>query len=295
MKGDSRMKDNDKMRENAPSQVTGGDPARGRAGGVALAPAPRPVPALLRVHLHVLYSLPAVFFLGFGLIAFLCFGLDSDWKAAAFLLPTASAPGTVTGQYPSKVNLGSGRYSKSIVTDALTYTFAGPGGAPYHGVSYTSADDDYQLDTSAAPEPDSPVGLPVSVQYVEGHPALSRIRHLHTGVYSASMLAMVIWPITGLFLLRGSLRLARRTCLLLAQGRQDPSTGNLYPPPGQEQPKDTADGFELTNVMTGPPRIEGGQLYPPAVGRVLLVFGLLAAILLGDVALLQRGVSQLGY
>lgn len=294
MRDNGLMKGNNKMEKNAPSQAAGGNSVRGQAG-IALASVPRPVPALLRVHLHVLYSLPAVFFLGFGLIAFLCFGLDSDWKAAAFLLPTASARGTVTGQYPAKGTHSSGSHGGGIAIDAITYTFAGPGGTLYRGVSYTSADDNYQLDTSAAPDSDSPVGLPVSVQYVKGHPALSRIRHLRTGVFNASMLAMVIWPITGLFLLRGSLRLARRTCLLLAQGRQDPSTGNLYPPPGQEQPKDPADGFELTSVMTGPPLVAGGQLYPPAMGRVLLVFGLLAVILLGDVALLQRGISQLGY
>lgn len=288
---------NDTTDDDTPDQGGASGPSAAQPNAVALMPAPRPVPALLRVYLHALYSLPGVFVLGFGLCMFTAFGLNSDWKAAAFLLPTASARGIVTGQYETNGSIGGGRNGGRGNTEitAVTYTFPGPGGVPCHGVSYGTSEDIYWVDTTGTPDPNSLDDAPVSVQYVKGYPALSRIRRLRTGVFGAYTLATFIFPLTGFFFLRGCLRLARRTCLVLSEGRQDPSTGNLYPPPGQERPKDPVGGFELIDFMTGPPHIEDGQLYPPAMGRVLLVFGLLAVILLGDVALLQRGVSQLGY
>ncbi len=274
-----------------------GGPFGPSAEGAALTPAPRPVPPLLKAYLHILYSLPGVFLLGFGLLGFLGFGVNSDWKAASFLLPTATTRGTVTGQHRAYGSLGGSRNgsSGSIPIHALTYTFAGPDGTPCHGVSYTSADDAYQLDTSTAPDPDTPVGMAVSVEYVKGHPTLSRIRHLRTGVFGAYALGTIVFPLAGLFFLRGGLRLARRTCAMLAGGRQDPKTGNLYPPPGQEQPKERPEGYEVTSFMTGPPRIREGQLYAPALPRVLLVFGLLAVMLLVDIAVFGQAVRHLGY
>lgn len=286
----------DTTNTDTPMEGVATGPPPGQTGAV-LAPAPRSVPSLLRLYIQVLYSLFGVFLLGFGLLGFIGFGVNSDWKAAAFLLPTATTRGTVTGQHRAYGSLGGSRNgsSGSISIHALTYTFAGPDGTPCHGVSYTSADDAYQLDTSTAPDPDTPVGMAVSVQYVKGHPTLSRIRHLRTGVFGAYALGTIVFPLTGLFFLRGGLRLARRTCAMLAEGRQDPKTGNLYPPPGQERPKERPEGYEVTSFMTGPPRIREGQLYPPVLPRVLLVFGLLALMLLVDVSVFRQAVGRLGY
>ena len=267
-------------------------PTQGKA---ALAPPPRPVPPLLRLYISVLYSLPGVLLLGFGLCLFTAFGVNSDWKAAAFFLPTASVQGTVTGLHSTYGGLGGSRNGSSGTTtvEAITYTFTAPGGASYRGVSYTSADDASHLDVSDAPN--TPQGRAVPIQYVKEHPTLSRIHGLRTGVFEAFHVATVVFPLVGLLLLRGGLRAAQRTHMLLAEGSQDPATSKLYPPPGQKRPNDAAGGYEITSFMTGPPHIEGGQLYPPRLPRLLFVFSLLALMLLTTLSLLGQVVRHLGY
>ncbi len=177
----------------------------------ALALPPRPVPSLLRLYLRALYSLPGVLLLGFGLCMFVGFGVNSDWKAAAFLLPTASAQGSVTGLHSAHGSLGGSRNGSNgtVTVEAITYTFTTPGGASHQGVSYTNPGDASYLDVSDALS--TPQGMTVPIQYVKGHPTLSRIRRLRTGVFGAFSVASIVFPLMGLLLLRGGLRAAQRT------------------------------------------------------------------------------------
>lgn len=274
---------------NAPQDNGTSASPPGRNGGTALEPAPRSVPALLRLYIQMLYSQPAIFLLGIGLSGFIGFGVNSDWKAAAFLLPTATVHGTVTGVHPSSGSLGGSKNGSTgnIAIDAVSYTFAVPGGASYHGRSYFTADAPYQLDTGEEMNEDTPAGTPVTVQYVKEHPALSRIRGMRTGVFEAYSIAALVFPLAGFFILGRGLKAARWTCTLLAQGRQDLTTGNLHPAPGQERPTDPQGGYGVNSFMAGSPRIRAGQLYAPSVFRLLVVCFLPAIMIRLVIAALQ--------
>lgn len=260
--------------------------------GTALAPAPRSVPFLLRFYIQLLYSQPAIFLLGIGLCGFIGFGVNSDWKAAAFLLPTATAHGTVTGIHQANGSLGGSKNGSAgtIAIEAVSYTFAVPGGATHRSVSYFTADAPYQLDTGEGMNEDNPAGTPVTVQYVKEHPALSRIRGMRTGIFEAYSVATLVFPLAGFFVLGRGLKAARWTRALLAQGSQDPATGNLHPAPGQERPTDPPGGYKVNSFMAGSPRIRAGQLYAPSAFRLLLVC-LLPAIMIRLVIAVLQGLK----
>ena len=95
--------------------------------------------------------------------------------------------------------------------------------------------------------------------------------------------------LAGLFLAKGTLDLWRRLCSALADGQQDPETGNLsYPdggmgkplrPPGRRRDRTLEDAnvaakpdtLPLGDLMTGAPPVRDGRLQPPRLRSLILV------------------------
>jgi len=169
-----------------------------------LAPPPRPVPFGLRlvVMFGGVLSLLGWCFLGLGMVfVWLVAPRQAPLWAVALGRPLGSAPGVVVESRPTNVR----------VNDAPvywhTYTFTGPDGREYHGVSYR---------TGGA----LPSGAAVQVEYVSGRPELSQIRGMSRNMVPEWVFPIVgFFPLVGLAFMVSSLRQGLKANRLLAHGQ----------------------------------------------------------------------------
>ena len=172
--------------------------------GVNLAGPPRPVPLLVRS--QVLLGSPVGqigwLFFGFGLIFFWAFVLNSElptWPSFRGELETAR--GVVTGVDDTKASENHARIY------ANHYSFTGPDGIKYEGVSYSTGTQGNKGDA-------------VTIEFPKGNAARSRIRGMRTGQFGAAVAFVAIFPLVGLGLILPGLWGGIRANRLLTNGKQ---------------------------------------------------------------------------
>ena len=170
-----------------------------------ISPPPRRVPPAVRT--RVLFG---GFLNQFGW-AFFGFGMIFAW---AFLPQADLSLPTLPGRGFQSAEASEGRVSESWRTSASEndtpifghrYTFTGPDGKTYQGVSYATGRR-------------VPPGETVPVEYVPGNPAVSRISGMRTTVFGRLVLFVLLFPLVGLAFLAGGLRNGLRAARLLTRG-----------------------------------------------------------------------------
>ncbi len=180
-----------------------------------LAGPPRSVPLLVRlkVLLGGFFSQFGCFFFGFGMIFVWAFTMNADltsWRR--FRGPLETAEGTVIRSEKTSFSVGGSEHSKGTPIYATHYSFVGPGGIEYSGVSYAKGNK-------------LPTGRKVTVEYPQSKPDTSRIRGMRTSPMGLFGLFPIIFPVLGLCFMTMGVRKGIKGNRLLTIGRQ--GTGRL--------------------------------------------------------------------
>lgn len=161
---------------------------------------PRPVPVSLRI--INFFNGATQFgwiFLGFGLVGFCLFGLQSDLSIFTF----RNATGRVAGRVTSTEETGASENDQRVHASRYEYSVAGN---MFDGTAYSSG---------FAPKP----GEPVTVEYVETDPDRSRVagmRRAHFGFWAAPISS--IFPLIGLIIVIAATQAGMRRNRLLRDG-----------------------------------------------------------------------------
>ena len=167
-----------------------------------LVPPPRPVPFLLRAQVlfgGIFCFIGWVFFTS-GMVFAVVFGSFADVTSwYHFRNPPATANGTLV----EVTETGASENNNRIY--AYRYSFRAEG-ADYEGVSYA---------TGRRHEP----GEQVVVEYVEGNPAVSRLRGMRRAEFGPWILFVLIFPLVGFIFILVSLRGGLKANRLLRNGK----------------------------------------------------------------------------
>ncbi len=167
-----------------------------------LVPPPRTVPFLLRTQVLFggVFSFIGWFFFAFGMVFAVVFSSSADVTSwYHFRGPVGTANGTlleVTETNASENNVRIYSYKYSFRAE----------GADHEGVSYL-------------PGRQHEPGEAVVVEYVEGNPALSRIRGMRRAEFGPWILFVMIFPLVGFIFILVSLRGGLKANRLLAHGK----------------------------------------------------------------------------
>lgn len=175
-----------------------------------LAPPPRPVPVSLRLQAMFGAATSQIgwFFLGFGLIFVWAFGGLMDFGPLLFYKgPWQTTDGVLTESRPTSWRVNG------VPVYAHTYRFATPDGRDW-------------VHTSRCPGQQLATGTPVTVEYREGDPSVSRIRGMSGGSMPLWILPIIcVFPLVGLGFVIPALRSGWRANRLLQMGAL--ATGTL--------------------------------------------------------------------
>ena len=171
--------------------------------GCNLARAPRPVPLLVcsQVLFGDMLTQFGWFFFGFGMIFFWAFAMNSDLASIrSFRGPLETTPGIVTD------SRGMGASENGAEVYAYHYSFTGPDGIKYEGVSYSLGS---RMNK----------GHMATIEFPKGGPAKSRIQGMRTAPFGAWAALVTVFPGVGLaFVLAGTWNGAK-AIRLLAHGQ----------------------------------------------------------------------------
>jgi len=167
-----------------------------------LAPPPRPVPFLLRAQVLFggIFSFIGWVFFAFGMVFAVAFGAFADVTSWYHF---RNPPATATGELVEVKETSASENNTRIYS--YRYSFRAEG-ADYEGVSYLPG---------RSHEP----GEAVVVEYVEGNPALSRIRGMRRAEFGPWVLFVLIFPGVGFVFILVSLRGGLKANRLLAHGK----------------------------------------------------------------------------
>ena len=167
-----------------------------------LAPPPRPVPFLLRAQVLFggIFSFIGWIFFAFGMGFAVVFGSFADVTSwYHFRGPVGTANGTVIEVKETSAS------ENNVRIYAYKYSFRAEG-ADYEGVSYL-------------PGRQHEPGEAVVVEYVEGNPALSRIRGMRRAEFGPWVLFVLVFPLVGFIFILVSLRGGLKANRLLTHGK----------------------------------------------------------------------------
>lgn len=167
-----------------------------------LVPPPRPVPFLLRAQVLFggVFSFIGWFFFAFGMGFAVVFGSFADLTS---WYDFRGAVGTANGTLVEVKETSASENNVRVYS--YKYSFTAEGG-DYEGVSYR---------TGRYHEP----GEQVTVEYVEGNPALSRIRGMRRAEFGPWVLFVLIFPLVGFIFILVSLRGGLKANRLLRHGK----------------------------------------------------------------------------
>ena len=183
-----------------------------------ISPPPRRVPLAVRTRVlfgGFLNQFGWAFF-GFGMIFAWAFlpqadlSLPHPWKPD--FQAAEAIEGIVNESWKTNASEGGSDHNDGTPIFGHRYTFTGPDGKTYHGVSYATG---RQV----------PQGETVTVEYVPGNPAVSRVSGMRTTVFGRLVLFVLLFPLVGLAFLAGGLRKGLRGMRLLGHG--NPALGTL--------------------------------------------------------------------
>jgi len=167
-----------------------------------LVPPPRPVPFLLRVQVLFggVFNFIGWIFFTFGMVFAVVFGSLADVTSwYHFRGPVATANGTLLEVKETSAS------ENNVRIYSYKYSFRAEG-TDHEGVSYS---------TGRRHEP----GEQVVVEYVEGNPALSRLRGMRRAEFGPWVLFVLIFPLVGFIFIVVSLRGGLKANRLLAHGK----------------------------------------------------------------------------
>jgi len=180
-----------------------------------LAGPPRNVPLLVRLRVLFGGAVNQVgwLFFGFSLIFVWAFTLNADLTSwYRFRGPLDTTEGKVLYSQKTLFSVGGSKRRKGTPVYANHYSFAGPDGVEYKGVSYRTR---RQLKE----------GQKVTVEYPQGKPQISRIKGMRRKPLGLFGLIPLIFPLIGLFMLIAGIKKGIKANRLLALGEQ--TTGRL--------------------------------------------------------------------
>lgn len=159
----------------------------------------------------------------------------------------------------------------SVPVYAVYFSYASPSGSRRKAVCYTLGEDasNVLLAEGADGQADLPLtpGAPVVVETVGGG-RFARIRGTRTNLYDIHMLIVLVFPISGVFLLLGARRYLHYALPLLAAGKEDPATKGI----GNQA--DAGRSISLTTFPFNRVRARGGLLQvPPLAVRLKIWIG----------------------
>ncbi len=180
-----------------------------------LAGPPRDVPLLVRIRILFGGFLNQFgwFIFGFGLVFVWAFTVNADltsWNR--FRGPLDTNEGKVLYSEKTKFSAGGSKHRKGTPVYAIHYTFTGPDGAEYKGLSFNTG---RQLKE----------GQKVTIEHLQGNPQISRIKGMRRKPVGFAGLIPVLFPFVGLLLIFGGIRKGLKANRLLALGEQ--TTGRL--------------------------------------------------------------------
>jgi len=146
------------------------------------------------------------FFLGFGMIFFIAFALNSDWSFIYFQGDIITIEGTASGFVEIDASEGE------VPVFENHYYFISDDGVEYEGVSYATGQRVFSGDT-------------VVIEYPEGKPEYSRIKGMRREIFSSLVVWTVIFPLVGLVFILLGLKRSIRALRLLKNGEL--TTGTL--------------------------------------------------------------------
>ncbi len=167
-----------------------------------LVPPPRPVPFLLRAQVLFggVFSFIGWFFFSFGMVFATVFGSFADLTSwYHFRGPVATAGGVLVEVKETSAT------ENNVRVYSYKYSFRAEG-SDYEGVSYR---------TGRHHEP----GEQVVVEYIEGNPALSRIRGMRRAEFGPWVLFVLVFPLVGFVFILVSLRGGLKANRLLRNGK----------------------------------------------------------------------------
>jgi hypothetical protein len=172
-----------------------------------LGPPPRQVPLLVRCHIMFGgFAQAGWFFFGFGMIFFWGFALNCEFASwFTFRGETRTAPGVVTRSEHAGFSEGGGKHRKGTPVYANHYTFTAPGGRECSGCSYALG---RQL----------PPGASVTVEYLAGDPAASRIEGMRIKPLGGWAVLVVLFPLIGLGLALPGVLTSLKAARLIERG-----------------------------------------------------------------------------
>ncbi len=151
-------------------------------------------------------SLLAWIFFGFGMIFFWIFAMNTDPAALwEFRGNLEKGEGTITSVDETHFSEGGSEHSDGTPVYAYHYRF------PYQGQEYSGVS--YRTGKSAAG-----IGTEVPVEFPPGNPPRSRIRGYRTALCSPFVLFVVLFPLIGLLIILGKLRMGLKQRHLLKFG-----------------------------------------------------------------------------
>jgi len=180
-----------------------------------LAGPPRNVPLLVRLRVLFGGAVNQVgwLFFGFSLIFVWAFTLNADLTSwYRFRGRLENAQGKVLYSEKTGFSVGGSKRRKGTPVYANHYSFAGPDGVEYKGVSYR-------------PRRQLKEGQKVTVEYPQGKPQISRIKGMRRKPLGLFGLIPLIFPLIGLLLIVAGIKKGIKANRLLALGEQ--TTGQL--------------------------------------------------------------------
>ena len=180
-----------------------------------LAGPPRDVP--LSVRLRVIFggavNQAGWFFFGFGLVFVWAFTLNADLTSwYRFRGRLDSTEGKVLYSRDTGFSKGGSKHRRGTPVYAIHYSFTGPDGAEYKGVSFKTGRQFKE-------------GQQITVEYPHGTPRTSRIQGMRRKPVGLFGLFPVIFPLLGLLFIMGGIKKGIKANRLLALGEQ--TTGRL--------------------------------------------------------------------
>lgn len=180
-----------------------------------LAGPPRDVPLLVRIRVLLGGFLNQFgwFFFGFGLVFVWSFTANADLTSwCRFRGPLDTNEGKVLYSEKTKFSAGGSKHRKGTPVYSIHYTFTGPDGTEYKGLSYNTG---RQLEK----------GQKVTIEHPQGNPKFSRIKGMRRKSVGFAGLIPVLFPAVGSLLIFGGIKKGLKANRLLAFGEQ--TTGRL--------------------------------------------------------------------
>ena len=180
-----------------------------------LAGPPRDVPLLVRIRVLMggVFNQAGWFCFGFGLAFVWAFTLNADLTSwYRFRGQLDIAQGKVLYSKKTRFSEGGSKHSKGTPVYAIHYSFTGPDGTEYKGLSFNTG---RQFDE----------GKTVTIEHQQGNPQTSRIKGMRRKPIGLFGLFPILFPLIGLLFITGGTRKGLKANRLLALGEQ--TTGRL--------------------------------------------------------------------